>query len=423
MNETAHSQPKLWTFIFIRVGMVTALTGIATQMLLSAFPQYLSNQGFSATQMGLVASGYTVCAMIMRIFAGNLIDKKGRRVMCLLGLALFTLPILGFLKSGMIIAVIVCLRFVQGFGASLSSLSVGTMAPDVLPKERLGEGVAYYGLFNSMATAIGPAIGISLIAGGEDYKLFLTALVMGIAATGVALTINYEKKGLGSGNDKGFELTPEELEADRIAELEAAEDAKRFFLWKFFDKKALPAAIITILITMSTTTITNFITPYGLELGLDWITSFYTIQAGFMVVARLTSGKLQRRVGRFKTLLIGLVLDIIAMFLLSAMTNNYMMAAAAAIRGLGGGLYFPLLNVLSVENASRSGRGKATSTYYAAFDLGAGIGAAMWGMVADMFGKASMARGYSVVFAGAGFFYVFSIAATYILLGKNERTK
>ena len=423
MNETAHGQPKLWTFIFIRVGMVTALTGIATQMLLSAFPQYLSNQGFSATQMGLVASGYTVCAMIMRIFAGNLIDKKGRRVMCLLGLALFTLPILGFLKSGMIIAVIVCLRFVQGFGASLSSLSVGTMAPDVLPKERLGEGVAYHGLFNSMATAIGPAIGISLIAGGEDYKLFLTALVMGIAATSVALTINYEKKGLGSGNDKGFELTPEELEADRIAELEAAEDAKRFFLWKFFDKKALPAAIITILITMSTTTITNFITPYGLELGLDWITNFYTIQAGFMVVARLTSGKLQRRVGRFKTLLIGLVLDIIAMFLLSAMTNNYMMAAAAAIRGLGGGLYFPLLNVLSVENASRSGRGKATSTYYAAFDLGAGIGAAMWGMVADMFGKASMAHGYSVVFAGAGFFYVFSIAATYILLGKNERTK
>ena len=423
MNETAHGQPKLWTFIFIRVGMVTALTGIATQMLLLAFPQYLSNQGFSATQMGLVASGYTVCAMIMRIFAGNLIDKKGRRVMCLLGLALFTLPILGFLKSGMIIAVIVCLRFVQGFGASLSSLSVGTMAPDVLPKERLGEGVAYHGLFNSMATAIGPAIGISLIAGGEDYKLFLTALVMGIAATSVALTINYEKKGLGSGNDKGFELTPEELEADRIAELEAAEDAKRFFLWKFFDKKALPAAIITILITMSTTTITNFITPYGLELGLDWITNFYTIQAGFMVVARLTSGKLQRRVGRFKTLLIGLVLDIIAMFLLSAMTNNYMMAAAAAIRGLGGGLYFPLLNVLSVENASRSGRGKATSTYYAAFDLGAGIGAAMWGMVADMFGKASMAHGYSVVFAGAGFFYVFSIAATYILLGKNERTK
>ena len=176
MNETVHGQPKLWTFIFIRVGLVTALTGIATQMLLSAFPQYLSNQGFTATQMGLVASGYTACAMIMRVFAGNLIDRKGRRVMCLLGLALFTLPILGFLKSGMVIMAIVALSFVQGFGASLSSLSVGTMAPDVLPKERLGEGVAYYGLFNSMATAIGPAIGISLIAGGEDYKLFLTAL-------------------------------------------------------------------------------------------------------------------------------------------------------------------------------------------------------------------------------------------------------
>ena len=95
--ETSQNEkqlPKLWSFIFIRVGIVTALMGIATQMFISAFPQYLNQLGFSATNMGLVASGYTVCAMIMRVFAGVLIDKKGRRVMCLLGLALFTAPVL-----------------------------------------------------------------------------------------------------------------------------------------------------------------------------------------------------------------------------------------------------------------------------------------------------------------------------------------
>ena len=47
----------------------------------------------------------------------------------------------------------------------------------------------------------------------------------------------------------------------------------------------------------------------------------------------------------------------------------------------------------------------------------------MWGVVADIFGKTSMAHGYSMVFAGAGFFYIFSIAATYILLGRKERAK
>ncbi|MDD6316912.1 MAG: MFS transporter, partial [Clostridia bacterium] len=147
------------------------------------------------------------------------------------------------------------------------------------------------------------------------------------------------------------------------------------------------------------------------------ISSFYTIQAGSMIVARLTSGKLQAKIGRFRTLLLGLIFDIIAMFLLASMTNNAMMIAAAVIRGLGGGLYFPLLNVLAVEKASRSGRGKATSTYYAAYDVGAGIGAPLWGLVADHLG------GYRTVYAGAGLFYVFSIAATWLLLGRKKEEK
>ncbi|MBQ3092092.1 MAG: hypothetical protein IJC44_06155, partial [Clostridia bacterium] len=56
----SNKQPRLWTNIFIRVGIVTALAGVCRQMYMSAFPQYLADSGFSATQMGLVASGYTI---------------------------------------------------------------------------------------------------------------------------------------------------------------------------------------------------------------------------------------------------------------------------------------------------------------------------------------------------------------------------
>ncbi len=422
-SQNPKQLPKLWSFIFIRVGIVTALMGIATQMFISAFPQYLNQMGFSATNMGLVASGYTVCAMIMRVFAGVLIDKKGRRIMCLLGLALFTAPILGLMGST-VVALIVILRFTQGFGASLGNLAVGTMAPDVLPKERLGEGVAYFGLFNSLATAIGPAIGIALVTGANTKNFFLVSFVMGISAMLVAATINYERKGLHHGKDGDvIELTAEEEEFERLAEAEEHANAERSFVWRFFDKRAVPAAIVTILVTISTVSITTFVTPYGIEIGLPGIGTFFTAQAITMIFARLCSGKLQRRIGRFRTMVLGLVCDIIALVLLAAMTNDLMMYAAAIMRGWGGGLYFPLLNVLSVENASRSGRGKAVSTYYAAYDLGAGVGAAIWGVVADMFGKVSMATGYRALFAGAALFYVIIVPATYMLLGKTERNK
>ena len=95
------ARPKLWCFVLVRIGIITSLSGVCTQMFMSAFPQYLQQNGFSATQMGLVASGYTVSAMIMRVFAGNLLDKRGRRNMCLLGLLLFGAPICGFYFSSL----------------------------------------------------------------------------------------------------------------------------------------------------------------------------------------------------------------------------------------------------------------------------------------------------------------------------------
>ena len=42
-NQT-NKQPRLWTNIFIRVGIVTALAGVCRQMYMSAFPQYLADQ-------------------------------------------------------------------------------------------------------------------------------------------------------------------------------------------------------------------------------------------------------------------------------------------------------------------------------------------------------------------------------------------
>lgn len=410
------AKPKLWSFLFIRIGLLTALAGICMQMFMSAFPQYLRMRGFTATQMGLVASGYTICAMVMRFFAGNLIDARGRRLMCLVGLAIFGIPIIGFYTSTSV-ALIVAFRFIQGMGSSLSSIAMGTMPPDVLPKERMAEGIGYYGLFNSMATAIGPAVGIALVVGGNMDGFFIVGFLFILAAFGVTLTINYEKKQKSASGDENaaVEISPEEEAQELEAERKALEDEKSFFLWKFFDKNAMPAAIVSISIFFSACTIQNFVSTYGLSLGLTGVGSFFTVQAAFMVVSRLSSGKISGKIGVFKTILIGLVFDAMAMFLLSAMSSNTLLFAAAACRGLGGGFYFPLLNVLAVQNAAKSRRGKATSAYYASFDIGSGIGAPFWGFIADNFG------GFKTVYFGAGLFYIVSIIVTYLLVGKREK--
>ena len=416
-NQT-NKQPRLWTNIFIRVGIVTALAGVCRQMYMSAFPQYLADQGFSATQMGLVASGYTIVAMITRILSGNLVDKKGRRSMLLLGLFLFGLPIVGFLfanhmpMGAMAMGLIVLFRMSQGIGSSLTSISTGTMAPDVLHPARMKEGIGYYGLFNNLATAVGPAMGIGMLLAGQSDKYFIFSLSMILLALPVAFSLNYEKN---------------QPKAEPKEDVKApAEDTSNMTLLQKLSatliyKKALPAAAIFALVSFSTTSVSNFVSPYATEMGISVVGRFFTVQAFAMILARMSSGKIANKLGNFRTLQLGIGIDMLAFVTLALMKNDMMLYAAAILRGLGGGINMPILNVLAVQTASRENRGKATSTYYAAFDVGSGIGAAVWGVVADMFGQpGAMVPGYRVVYAGAAVFYLITMGAAYLLIGRKE---
>ncbi|MBR5283629.1 MAG: MFS transporter [Clostridia bacterium] len=417
-NQT-NKQPRLWTNIFIRVGIVTALAGVCRQMYMSAFPQYLADQGFSATQMGLIASGYTIVAMITRILSGNLVDKKGRRSMLILGLFLFGLPIVGFLfanhmpMGAMAMGLIILFRMSQGIGSSLTSISTGTMAPDVLHPARMKEGIGYYGLFNNLATAVGPAMGIGMLLAGESDKYFIFSLSMIVLALPVAFSLNYEKK-----QPKAEPAPEEKAPAVDTSNMTLLQKLSATLIYK----KALPAAAIFALVSFSTTSVSNFVSPYATEMGISVVGRFFTVQAFAMILARMSSGKIANKLGNFRTLQLGIGIDMLAFVTLALMKNDTMLYAAAILRGLGGGINMPILNVLAVQTASRENRGKATSTYYAAFDVGSGIGAAVWGVVADMFGRpGAMVPGYRMVYAGAAVFYLITMGAAYLLIGRKEK--
>ena len=116
----------------------------------------------------------------------------------------------------------------------------------------------------------------------------------------------------------------------------------------------------------------------------------------------------------FRALLIGLVLDSASLLLLAGMNGRWMLYLSAALRGTGGGISLPLLNVMAVEHAERAERGRATSTYYAAYDVGSGIGGIVWGFTAQHLG------GYPVVFLSAAVFYILTAIVTFRLTRKEN---
>lgn len=406
MNEQSTPRPKLWTGTFIRVGLASLVLNISVSMVFSAFSLFLGGKGASASLIGTTASLYTVFAMTMRLLAGNLVDSRGRRTVGMLGVVLFALPLFGYILAP-ILAAIILFRMVQGLGSSAGTICIGTMAADVLPPERFAEGIGYYGLFVSAAGAIAPALGLELIMRDPSGRTLFIATIAMTALTGVLImSLNYEK------TDETFIAA---REASRAQAALQEEEKSSFFLWNFFEKDALPSAGVSFLMACGFCSLSLFLAPYALSRGIESVGIFFTVQASCMFIMRLVSGKLSNAIGIVRTLGIGLFCGGVALFLLSRLNSFVLMITAAVFCGCGGGLAYPILNIMAVQNAPANRRGKATSTYYAAFDIGMGFGGLMYGLLIDFTGR------YDIVFAvGAAFLFADIIIASILFKGKNK---
>src|SRR5699024_5119544 len=84
--------------------------------------------------------------------------------------------LVGFLVSlaaSATILILVIVRVVQGLGWGLSNAASGSIAFCLVPRERRGDGLVYFGLSVNLALAVGPALGLFLVDHMRFASLFL----------------------------------------------------------------------------------------------------------------------------------------------------------------------------------------------------------------------------------------------------------
>lgn len=88
------------------------------------------------------------------------------------------------------------------------------------------------------------------------------------------------------------------------------------------------------------------------------------------------------------------------------------MIAAGWVMGMGFGTAYPGLMALVIDGAAPQERGSASATYFGAFDLGVGLGAAVAGLLGEL-------GGFSAMFLGAGL--VVMLGFSYFLSGLRRK--
>ncbi|MDQ7860676.1 MFS transporter [Peribacillus frigoritolerans] len=92
------------------------------------------------------------------------------------------------------IGLLFMMRIVQGVGWGFSSTASGTIASDIIPAKRRGEGMGYYGLSGNLALAFGPSLGLFLVTVLPFQELFFDLLFIRIACHHCSITYSVSKK-------------------------------------------------------------------------------------------------------------------------------------------------------------------------------------------------------------------------------------
>lgn len=358
------ARPAIFNRYFILLFVTSCCFCLAMEMLNVVIPLYVTEDlGRTTAVSGLMTTFYTVASAVSRPANGLLTDKLRRRTVMAVGCGLYAV---GIFLCGFIPMVVTAFAFrmIQGLGYSAASTANMAASNDVIPKERLAEGVGYFGMSHTIPSILGPILVTTLISavGNRGTQYIIAAICA--AATLLALLTNYEKK----------------PEYTREPPLQANE-AKGAFLE--------PTAIVPSLIqfgslfftSCSMVFITLFITRSSLPTGC--ISAFLSTAGVVMVIHRMLFSRFISKVNPLILLIPSWIFGAIQCLWLPHAESLPMYILLGILFGLCHGGVWMTCGALAVSRAAPPRRGAANATFYLAFDGAIGIGAAVWGFLID----------------------------------------
>ncbi len=379
-----HEISKLWTWQYIVTIGTTFLFFLSFQALLGGFPVYVTEISGNPSKGGIMTTAFMLAAIVSRPFVGTLIQKFNMKVTLIAALILgIATIIISFGKEAYML--LVAIRIVQGLLFGIITTLLATMATNLIPIDRIGEGIGYFGLATSLGTTFGPMIAISILHTFPFKNLLLFIILITCVTTIGSIFIKSEKK---------------EMVAASAHKVE-----KQSFWSNAFDKRALLPGILVCLFYITFSGTVNFIDGLGTENHLGGkVSLFFLIVAGMLVLTRPFSGRIYDRWGHKYLVYPAGVLGVVGLITLSFSHHITILFIAAVLYGIAYGVMQPTMQAWAVSRVGHGKAGTANAMTLNFMDLGMAIGAATLGRVAagvgynEMFGLSSILVAAMLVF-------------------------
>lgn len=364
----ADSQQRLITPRFLLVVSAGLAYFFSLGMLLPVVPLFVEGPlGGDKLAVGVAVGAFAVGAIVLRPWAGHIGDRAGRRVLIIGGALVVAASAALYHVAGGIVALTV-IRVLGGIGEAAFFVGAGTMVTDLAPEARRGEAISYWSVAVYGGLALGPWLGESLACRGAESScadgnfgiVWTTSAALAVGAAAIAL-FTRETAELGVG----------------------AEPKQRTRL--LHPAAVLPGTVL-FLGLIGLAGYTSFVALYVREIGMKDSRGVLALYAVVILTVRIFGARIPDRIGPVRAATFATVTGTVGLLLIAGVATPAGLTIGTAIFAFGMSMLYPAMLMFAITDIPSSERGSAVGTVSSFFDLSQGLGAAVLGAVAELFG-------------------------------------
>ncbi len=368
------SRERVLTGPFLLVGFAHFFHALSFSLFLH-LPGFLQRLGANEFSIGVIFGVTAAAAVAFRPIMGRAMDERGRRVVVVAGGALHIVACALYLTVHSLGPWIYVVRVIHGIAEATMFAALFALAADIVPESRRIQGIAWFGVSGMLPNAIGGVLGDVILRRATYATLFTLAVSFAVVGWLCSLPLRDPRPRM------------------------AGDVPSRGLLAAAMQRNMLPLWWIGAAFSIALAAHFVFIKTFVAERHVGSVGLFFTAYSLAAVSLRVFFGGLPDRVGPRAVLAPALALFVIGQLVLAGAHSSLAVGVAGVLCGCGHGFTFPILVGIVVTRARDAERGSALALFTALFDLGALIGAPMWGAVAGRFHHGPMFATSAIVMA------------------------
>ena len=331
------------------------------------FPLFITSHGGNQQDIGIIMGVFALASALCRPWIAEMIDRIGRKRSYTIGCMTMTLmPLLYLPLQGTVSGyypLLILLRIIHGIGLAICFTAIFTFIVDLIPVERLNEGIGMFGTSGLIGMAVGPLVAEPILEHYGFSAFFITTA--GWAAVALILQAPIRDR-------------------HHLQEEKPAHSPSFFALLK--TRKQLVCGGLAVLFGFGLAATGSFIAPFAEARHLGYISLYYLAYSTAAVGVRFVAGKMADRLGENQIIPWGLSLVAAGLLLVPLVHGSFLLLVAGFIFGIGHGLLFPALNAMAVRDEGYEVRGKVTGIFTGGIDAGIFCGALILGSIGELAG-------------------------------------